>query len=110
MTSGNFSEEPIAIGNEEAIDRLSDLADAFLLHDRDIQVRCDDSVTRVFRGTEAIVRRSRGYAPFPLGLGSTLGDVLACGAQLKSTFCITGIIVQHSTPASKAKSTDRSAQ
>ncbi|MHB1160215.1 MAG: carbamoyltransferase HypF [Chloroflexota bacterium] len=89
MTSGNLSEEPIATGNREALERLDSLADAFLLHDRDIQVRCDDSVTRLFRGREAVLRRSRGYAPFPVRLGFELRDILACGAELKSTFCIT---------------------
>ncbi len=89
MTSGNLSEEPIATGNREALDRLNGLADAFLLHNRDIQVRCDDSVTRLFRGSEAVIRRSRGYAPFPVRLGFELRDLLACGGELKSTFCIT---------------------
>ena len=89
MTSGNMSEEPIAVGNEEALERLGTLADAFLLHDRDIHVRCDDTVTRVFEGKEAIIRRSRGYAPFPVRLDCEMRQVLACGAQLKNTFCIT---------------------
>jgi hydrogenase maturation protein HypF len=89
MTSGNLSEEPIATGNEEALDRLGSLADYFLLHDRDIYVRCDDSVTRLFRGREAIMRRSRGYAPFPVRLNLELEEVLACGAELKNTFCLT---------------------
>ncbi|HJX62048.1 MAG TPA: carbamoyltransferase HypF [Dehalococcoidia bacterium] len=89
MTSGNMSEEPIAIGNQEAHQRLSVLADHFLLHDRDIHVRCDDSVTRLFRGKEAILRRSRGYAPFPVRLNLDLAEILACGAELKNTFCLT---------------------
>ena len=89
MTSGNMSEEPIATGNEEALERLGTLADAFLLHDRDIHVRCDDTVTRVFEGKEAIIRRSRGYAPFPVRLNFETKPVLACGAELKNTFCIT---------------------
>jgi hydrogenase maturation protein HypF len=89
MTSGNMSEEPIAIGNQEAHQRLSVLADYFLLHDRDIHVRCDDSVTRLFRGKEAILRRSRGYAPFPVRLNLELAEILACGAELKNTFCLT---------------------
>ena len=88
MTSGNMSEEPIAIGNEEALERLGTLADAFLFHDRDIHVRCDDPVTRVFEGKEAIIRRSRGYAPFPVRLNFETKPVLACGAELKNTFCI----------------------
>jgi len=89
MTSGNMSEEPIAIGNQEALERLSPLADYFLLHDRDIYVRCDDSVTRLFRGKEAMLRRSRGYAPFPIRLNLELKEILACGAELKNTFCLT---------------------
>jgi len=89
MTSGNMSEEPIAIGNQEAHQRLSVLADYFLLHDRDIHVRCDDSVTRLFHGKEAILRRSRGYAPFPVRLNLELAEILACGAELKNTFCLT---------------------
>jgi hydrogenase maturation protein HypF len=89
MTSGNLSEEPIAIGNQEALERLSPLADYFLLHDRDIYVRCDDSVTRLFRGREAMSRRSRGYAPFPVRLNLELKEILACGAELKNTFCLT---------------------
>ena len=89
MTSGNLSEEPIATGNEEALERLGPLADYFLLHNRDIHVRCDDSVTRLFRGREAVIRRSRGYAPFPVRLNLELEEVLACGAELKNTFCLT---------------------
>ncbi len=89
MTSGNMAEEPIAIGNQEALERLSPLADYFLLHDRDIYVRCDDSVTRLFRGREAMLRRSRGYAPFPVRLDLELKEILACGAELKNTFCLT---------------------
>jgi len=89
MTSGNMSEEPIAIGNAEARERLAVLADYFLVHDRDIHVRCDDSVTRLFRGKEAILRRSRGYAPFPVRLNLELAEILACGAELKNTFCLT---------------------
>jgi hydrogenase maturation protein HypF len=89
MTSGNMSEEPIAIGNQEALERLSPLTDYFLLHDRDIYVRCDDSVTRLFRGREAMLRRSRGYAPFPVRLNLELKEILACGAELKNTFCLT---------------------
>ena len=88
MTSGNMSEEPIAIGNEEALNRLKPLADAFLLHNRDIHLRCDDSVTRLFEGKEAIIRRSRGYAPFPVRLNFESRPVLACGAELKNTFCL----------------------
>lgn len=89
MTSGNISEEPIAITNQEALERLRTLADFFLLHNRDIHLRCDDTVTRVFEGREAIIRRSRGYAPFPVRLNFETKPVLACGAELKNTFCLT---------------------
>jgi hydrogenase maturation protein HypF len=89
MTSGNLSEEPIAIGNREAIERLSAIADAFLLHDRDIYARYDDSVVRVLGGSIVSIRRARGYAPAPVDLPFTVGqDILACGAQQKSTFCL----------------------
>ncbi len=89
MTSGNFSEEPIAIDNEEALAGLNTLADAFLFHNRPIHIRCDDSVTRVFAGKEAVIRRSRGYAPFPVKLNFETKQILACGGELKNTFCLT---------------------
>ncbi len=89
MTSGNYSEEPIAVDNDEALERLANLADAFLLHDRDIHARCDDSVTRVFAGAELPVRRSRGYAPYPVHLPFDVKQVLGVGAELKNTFCLT---------------------
>ncbi len=89
MTSGNLSEEPIAIGNAEALDRLSDVADAFLLHDRDIRARYDDSVVRVLGETPTPIRRSRGLAPAPVDLPfSAAADILACGGQQKSAFCL----------------------
>jgi hydrogenase maturation protein HypF len=88
MTSGNISEEPIAIDNDEAKERLSGLADAFLLHDRPIRTRCDDSVVRTFQGHTFPLRRSRGYAPFPVYLPSKSPEILATGAELKNTFCI----------------------
>lgn len=89
MTSGNFSEEPIATDNDDALNRLAPLADAFLLHNRDIHVRCDDSVVRVLEGRELPIRRSRGYAPYPVKLSFTVPTVLAAGAELKNTFCVT---------------------
>jgi hydrogenase maturation protein HypF len=89
MTSGNLSGEPIAIRNGEALERLGRVADFFLLHDRDILVRYDDSVSRVFRGMEYPVRRARGYAPYPVRLDPpSQVEVLAVGAELKNTFCL----------------------
>jgi hydrogenase maturation protein HypF len=89
MTSGNFSEEPIATTNHEALTRLAPLADAFLVHDRDIHIRTDDSVVRIYQGQELPVRRSRGYAPYPVHLPVETPQVLAVGAELKNTFCLT---------------------
>ena len=91
MTSGNLSEEPIATGNLEARQRLSSLADAFLMHDREIYTRCDDSVVRSLPGSGRIypLRRARGYAPDPLRLPLELPPILATGAELKNTFCLT---------------------
>jgi len=89
MTSGNRSEEPIATDNGDALARLGGIADAFLLHDRPIQVRCDDSVTRFAAGGELPMRRSRGYAPFPVRLPFHARPILACGAELKGAVCLT---------------------
>jgi hydrogenase maturation protein HypF len=88
LTSGNVSDEPIAHRDDDALARLGGIADAFVTHDRPIHVRTDDSVTRVFRGRELPVRRSRGYAPAPLPLPGGGPAVLACGAELKNTFCL----------------------
>ena len=89
MTSGNLSEEPIAKDNEEARSRLQGIADAFLMHDRDIYVQYDDSVTAVVNGQPTIIRRARGIAPFPIRLPFSFKPILACGAELKNTFCLT---------------------
>jgi hydrogenase maturation protein HypF len=89
MTSANRSEEPIASGNEEAEKRLAGIADAFLLHNREIASRYDDSVVRVDAGEEAVLRRARGYAPEPIRLARTAPmPILAVGPQLKNTFCL----------------------
>ncbi|NPV60446.1 MAG: carbamoyltransferase HypF [Actinobacteria bacterium] len=88
MTSGNLSEEPIAKGNEEARERLSGIADYFLLHDREILVRYDDSVSMALLGREYPVRRARGYAPYPVALArESRIEALGLGAELKNTFC-----------------------
>ncbi len=86
MTSGNLSEEPIATGNSEAVIRLSSIADAFLMHDRDICARYDDSVVRIGPTGIEFIRRARGYAPFPLELPFTSdADIVALGPEQKNT-------------------------
>ena len=89
MTSGNISEEPIAIDNAEALERLRGLADYFLVHNREILLRADDSVVRVAGGRARQVRRSRGYVPAPIFLKEELPPVLAVGGELKNTICLT---------------------
>ncbi len=102
MTSGNFSSEPIVKDNDEALEKLKSLADTFLLHDREIYVPCDDSVVRIMpdsrfqipNSKSAIedkilpLRRSRGYAPFPVKLPFNVPPILAVGGELKATFCV----------------------
>ena len=89
LTSGNVSDEPIVYRDGDVAERLSEIADAFLAHDRAIQVRTDDSVVRAFRGREAVLRRSRGYVPEPIAVPTRFArPVLACGAELKNTFCL----------------------
>jgi hydrogenase maturation protein HypF len=89
MTSGNNSDEPIAYRDEEALEQLGEIADYFLVHDRPIHMRCDDSVVRVVDRETYQIRRSRGYAPAPLGVaGSFSRHTLACGGELKNTFCV----------------------
>jgi hydrogenase maturation protein HypF len=89
MTSGNNSDEPIAYRDEEALEQLGEIADYFLVHDRPIHMRCDDSVVRVVDGNIYQIRRSRGYAPAPLGVAEGFGrHTVACGGELKNTFCV----------------------
>ena len=99
MTSGNLSEEPIVTRNQEAQERLASVADAFVLHNRDIYMRVDDSVVRAFEGRTRVLRRARGYAPLPIDLGAEGAEVLACGGELKNTFCLTkgryALLSQH---------------
>ena len=100
MTSGNLSEEPIVISNEEALAKLSGIADFFLLHDRPIYMRVDDSIVKKERGSTRSIRRARGFAPDPIDLGETAEeDILACGALLKNTLCLikgrNAILSQH---------------
>ncbi|WP_054699650.1 carbamoyltransferase HypF, partial [Desulfosarcina cetonica] len=89
MTSANLRDEPIAIDNVEAFARLGDIADDFLVHDRDIILRSDDSIVRHSAGQRRPIRRSRGYVPVPVFLKHAVPSVLACGAELKNTICLT---------------------
>lgn len=89
MTSGNLSEEPIARENAEAREKLASIADAFLLHDREIHTRADDSVLRIVGGEAQPVRRSRGYVPDPIRLPFESAPVLAVGAEVKNAVCLT---------------------
>ena len=102
MTSGNLSAEPQITDNEEAIEKLSDIADSIVYHNRDIANRIDDSVVRCVSGKARLIRRARGYAPQSIALpqGFEQADsILAVGAELKSTFCLikqgTAIVSQH---------------
>ena len=99
MTSGNISEEPIAIGNEEAVERLSEIADIFLEYNRVIHNRTDDSVVFTSGKQIRMIRRSRGWAPEPVRIDLDAEGVAACGAEMKGSFCLgkgdTAIISQH---------------
>ena len=99
MTSGNLSEEPIVVSNADALVNLDGIADWFLLHNRDIYMRVDDSVVRTFAGRERVLRRSRGFVPQAVDLKTPMEEVLAFGGELKNTFCLTkdryAILSQH---------------
>jgi hydrogenase maturation protein HypF len=89
MTSGNLSDEPIAYKDEEAVQRLASIAEGTLAHNRDIHMRCDDTVMRITTGGEQLLRRSRGYAPEPIMMSFDFpAPLLACGGHLKNTFCL----------------------
>jgi hydrogenase maturation protein HypF len=89
MTSANLSEEPIAIDNDEAVRRLQGIANAYIVHNREILRRCDDSVVRLAVGRTQILRRSRGFVPVPVPLEQESEPILAAGGELKNTICIT---------------------
>lgn len=88
LTSGNFSEEPIVIDNRTALTRLCAIADATVVHNRDIHNRVDDSVVRVVGNGTRLLRRSRGYAPSPIALDTDVDGILAAGAELKNCFAL----------------------
>jgi hydrogenase maturation protein HypF len=89
MTSGNLSDEPIATSNDEAFERLSGIADGFLLHDRDIVARYDDSLVRIVDGAPVFLRRARGFAPLSIEVPvETPEPLLAVGPHLKNTFTL----------------------
>ncbi len=113
MTSGNFSEEPQCISNRDAGQRLAALADFYLLHDRDIVNRVDDSVLRIMDHRPRFLRRARGYAPTPMALPPGFGDappVLAMGGELKNTLCLLkdgqAILSQHLGDLEEARTAD----
>jgi hydrogenase maturation protein HypF len=89
MTSANPGGEPLVIGNDEALQRLSGIADAILDHDREILTRCDDSVARATSGGIQFIRRARGYTPRPIKLARSGPSVLALGGWYKNTICVT---------------------
>lgn len=89
MTSGNLTDEPIAYQDNDACERLSGIADFYLSHNREIFTRTDDSIVRVMAGQPMLLRRSRGYVPRSIALPATQDNILALGAELKNTFCMT---------------------
>ena len=112
MTSGNISEEPISSGNDEAIKKLGHICDYFLLHDREIFSKYDDSVLKVINKKEMLIRRARGFAPYPVKIENNSGKntILAAGAQEKNTFCFLhgnfAIVSQHIGDIDNIETTD----
>ena len=89
MTSGNRTGEPLSVDNRDAMEAFSHIADYFLMHNRDIYFRADDSIVRIQAQQPRFIRRSRGYAPLPVPLAFSLPPVLGCGAGMKNTICLT---------------------
>jgi hydrogenase maturation protein HypF len=88
MTSGNISDEPLICKNQKTLDRLGDVADAFLMHDREIYRQVDDSIVHIIDDQSVLLRRARGYVPTPILMAeSCQSDIFAAGADLKNTFC-----------------------
>ena len=88
MTSANPSSEPLVKDNAAALETLQELVDCFLMHDRPIEIPCDDSVVRCINQQETVIRRGRGYAPFPIMLAKDSGRVLGCGGETKNAICL----------------------
>jgi hydrogenase maturation protein HypF len=88
-TSANLSDRPLVSDNQQAREKLSEIADAFLFHNREIHTSCDDSIFRLIAGQPVPLRRARGYAPSPIQLPFDSPSILACGGELKNTFCLT---------------------
>ncbi|MFB3894773.1 MAG: carbamoyltransferase HypF [bacterium] len=99
MTSGNLSDEPIVMDNAVALETFRGMVDSYLMHNRDIYNRCDDSIAMVVDNEPIILRRARGYTPLPIKLPNPVPDILGCGSELKNTFCLTknqfAFISQH---------------
>lgn len=99
MTSGNLSDEPIVMDNAVALETFHGMVDGYLMHNRDIYNRCDDSIAMVVDKEPIILRRARGYTPLPIKLPKPIPDILGCGSELKNTFCLTkkqfAFISQH---------------
>ena len=110
MTSANLTDEPLCISNDEAVERLRGIADGFLVHNRDICARSDDSIARVMAGGERLLRRARGYVPLPIPLSRDGPKVLAVGAELKGAICLTkgrnAFLGQHLGDLKNAKALD----
>jgi hydrogenase maturation protein HypF len=89
MTSGNIADEPIEMKNDQALKNLSGICEYFLIHNREIYNRVDDSIVQVMDNKAVVLRRARGYSPFPFLLDKKMKNIFACGAELKNTFCLT---------------------